>query len=161
MRIVPYRTTDNVIDGLVITFVNINRSKQAEQAAQQARAYAESVVATIREPLLVLDAELRVVSGNAAFYQDFALSPHAVEGQVIYQLNQGQWDIPDLRQLLEDILPQNRSFKNFEVDHDFPGLGRKVLLLNARRLEQESGLPGRILLAMEEAKAPQAKEPKA
>ena len=85
-RILPYRTTDNVIDGLVLTFVNINRSKQAEQAAQQARAYAESVVATVREPLLVLDAGLRVVSANPAFYRAFALSPREVEHQIIYQL---------------------------------------------------------------------------
>jgi two-component system, chemotaxis family, CheB/CheR fusion protein len=153
VRILPYRTTDNVIDGLVMTFANINRSKQAELAAHQARAYAESVVATVREPLLVLDADLRVVSANAAFYRHFALSPREVERQIIYQLNQGQWDIPVLRQLLEDILPRNSAFENFEVDHVFPGLGRKVLLLNARRLEQESGQPGMILLAIEEVKA--------
>src|SRR5208282_3256263 len=114
VRIVPYRTTENVIDGLVMTFVNLNRSKQAEQAAKQARAYAESIVATIREPLLVLDAGLSVISANAAFYRHFALSPREVERQVIYQLNQGQWDIPLLRQLLEDILPKNCSFENFE-----------------------------------------------
>ena len=158
VRILPYRTTDNVIDGLVMTFVDINRSKQAEQAAQQARAYAESVVATVREPLLVLDAGLRVVSANAAFYRHFALSPREVERQIIYQLNQGQWDIPVLRRLLEDILPKNSAFENFEVEHVFPGLGRKVLLLNARRLVQESGLPGMVLLAIEEVKTPRGRE---
>jgi two-component system, chemotaxis family, CheB/CheR fusion protein len=154
VRILPYRTTDNVIDGLVMTFANINRSKQAELAAQQARAYAESVVATVREPLLVLDEDLRVVYANAAFYRHFALSPREVEHQSIYQLSQGQWDIPVLRQLLEDILPRNSAFENFEIEHDFPSLGRKVLLLNARRLVQESGQPGMILLAIEEVKSP-------
>jgi two-component system, chemotaxis family, CheB/CheR fusion protein len=153
VRILPYRTTDNVIDGLVMTFVNINRSKQAEQAAQQARAYAESVVATVREPLLVLDDGLRVVSANAAFYRAFALSPREVERQTIYQLHDGKWDNPGLRQLLEDILPKNSAFENFEIEHVFPGLGRLVLQLNARRLVQESGLPGMILLAMEVVKA--------
>ena len=158
VRILPYRTTDNVIDGLVMTFVNLNRSKQAEQAAKQARAYAESIVATIREPLLVLDAGLRVVSANPAFYRSFALSPQDAERQSIYALNKGQWDIPGLRQLLQDILPKNSAFEDFEVEHDFPGLGRKVLLLNARRLEQGSGQPGMILLAIEEVKAPGARE---
>ena len=152
VRILPYRTTDNVIDGLVMTFVNINRTKKAEQAAQQTRAYAESIVATIREPLLVLDAGLRVVSANPAFCRTFALSPRDVEGQIIYELNHGQWDMAGLRELLEDILPRDSAFEDFEVEHDFPGLGRKVLRLNARRLEQESGVPGMILLAIEEVK---------
>jgi two-component system CheB/CheR fusion protein len=150
VRILPYRTTDNVIDGLVLTFVDTNRSKQAELAAQQSRAYAESIVATIREPLLVLDAELRVVSANAAFYRIFALSPQEVEREVVYELDHGEWNMPGLRQLLEDILPKNSAFEGFEVEHDFPGLGRKVLRLNARRLEQASGRPGMILLAIED-----------
>jgi two-component system, chemotaxis family, CheB/CheR fusion protein len=154
VRILPYRTTDNVIDGLVMTFVNINRSKQAEQAAQQARAYAESIVATIRQPLLVLDAQLRVVSANPAFYRTFALSPGQVEHQVIFHLNNGQWDIPGLRRFLEGVLPKNSAFKDFEVERDFAGLGRKVLVFNARRLEQGADLPGMILLAIEEGKAP-------
>jgi two-component system CheB/CheR fusion protein len=161
VRILPYRTTDNVIDGLVITFVNVNRTKQAEQAAQHARAYAESIVATVREPLLVLDAELRVVSANPAFCRTFGVSARDIGCQVIYGLNDGQWDIPGLRQLLEEILPRNSAFSDLQVEHDFPGLGRKVLLLNARRLKQESGLPGLILLAIEEVKPPRGGEPKA
>jgi two-component system CheB/CheR fusion protein len=150
VRILPYRTTDNVIDGLVMTFVDTNRSKQAELAAQQSRDYAESIVATICEPLLVLDAELRVVSANAAFYRIFALSPQAVEREVVYELDHGEWNMPGLRQLLEDILPKNSTFEGFEVEHDFPGLGHKVLRLNARRLEQASGRPGMILLAIQD-----------
>jgi len=155
VRLRPYRTTDNVIDGLVMTFVNIHRSKQAEQAAQQTRAFAESIVATIREPLLVLDAALHVISANPAFYRAFALSPGEVEGQIVYQLSNGQWDMPGLRQLLEDILPRNTAFEDFQVEHVFPDLGRKVLRLNARRLEQELGMPGMILLAIAEAKPPE------
>jgi two-component system CheB/CheR fusion protein len=158
VRILPYRTTDNLIDGLVMTFVNINRGKQAEEAAQQARAYAESVVATMREPLLVLDEGLRVVSANPSFYRTFARSAKEVERELIYELNEGQWDIPGLRRLLEDVLPKNSAFEDFEVEHDFPGLGRKALVLNARRLEQESGRPGMILLAIEEVKARAAAE---
>jgi PAS domain-containing protein len=150
-----------VIDGLVMTFVNVNRSKQAERAAQQARAYAKSIVATIREPLLVLDAGLRVVSANPSFCRTFEVAARDIERQVIYGLNNGQWDIPGLRRLLEEVLPRNSAFADLQVEHDFPGLGHKVLLLNARRLEQESGLPALILLAIEEVKAPRWGEPMA
>jgi two-component system, chemotaxis family, CheB/CheR fusion protein len=157
VRILPYRTLDNVIDGLVMTFVNIDRSKQAEQAAQHTRAYAESIVATIREPLLVLDAGLRVVSANSAFCRTFEVAAGDIERQVIFGLNNGQWDIPGLRRLLEEVLPKNSAFTDLQVEHDFPGLGHKVLLLNARRLEQASGLPGLIFLAIEEVKASQGR----
>ena len=150
MRILPYRTTDNVIDGLVVTLVDITRLKQAEQAAEQSRAYAESIVATVREPLLVLDQELRVVSANRAFYRQFKVAPADTERRLVYELGHGQWDIPALRQLLEKVLPEKSSFEDFEVAHDFPGVGRRVMLLNARRLEQHATQPGLILLAMED-----------
>jgi two-component system, chemotaxis family, CheB/CheR fusion protein len=161
VRISPYRTTENVIDGLVLTFVDINSVKQAEEAAQLSRVYAESIVATVREPLLVLDGDLRVISANEAFHRTFALPRGKVEGQLIYSLNKGQWDIPHLRKLLENILPKNTVFNDFKVAHSFPGLGAKVLLLNARRLVRESGMPGMILLAIEEMTAPSgaAKKP--
>ncbi len=150
VRILPYRTTDNAIDGLVVTLVDITRLKQAEQAAEHNRAYAESIVATVREPLLVLDQNLRVVSANHAFYRQFKVSPAETERRLVYQLGRGQWDIPRLRQLLEKVLPEKSSFEDFEVAHDFPGVGRRVMLLNARRLEQHATQPGRILLAMED-----------
>jgi nitrogen-specific signal transduction histidine kinase len=99
-----------------------------------------------------------VVSANPSFYRTFARSAKEVERELIYELNEGQWDIPGLRRLLEDVLPKNSAFEDFEVEHDFPGLGRKALVLNARRLEQESGRPGMILLAIEEVKARAAAE---
>jgi two-component system CheB/CheR fusion protein len=150
LRILPYRTTENVIDGLVITLVDISRSKRAEQAAQHARALAEGIVATVRGPLLVLDKDLRVASANRAFYRFFKVNPGEVEKRPVYELSHQQWDIPKLRELLEDILPRNSSFEDFEVEHDFPGLGRRVMLLNAHRIEQQSDLPGLILLAIED-----------
>ena len=100
----------------------------------------------------MLDAGLRVVSANTAFYRAFGLSPREVAGRSIYQLQEGKWASPGLRQLLEDILPMNSAFENFEVEHVSPGVGRKVLQLNARRLVQDAGEPGRILLAIEEVK---------
>jgi PAS domain-containing protein len=109
-------------------------------------------VETVREPLLVLDDLLRVVSANRSFYQMFHVTPREVEQQLLYHLCGGAWDIPDLRALLEDILPKRTSFQDFVVDKVFPHVGRKVLMLNGRRLEQESAQPGRILLAFEETR---------
>ncbi len=147
VRISPYRTTENVIDGLVVTFVDITRVKKAEQAAQHSRMYAESIIATIREPLLVLDENLCVVSANRAFHQTFKISAREVRHQRIYEIGGGQWNIPALRKLLEEILPRDTSFEDFKVEHVFAGLGPQVVLLNARRLAVETGAPGRILLA--------------
>jgi two-component system CheB/CheR fusion protein len=153
MRIRPYRTVRNVINGLVLTFVDVTQLKQAELRAQEARAYAESIVQTVRGPLVVLDAELRVVSANQAFYQVFHESPGTVEQRYLYDLGNGQWNSPGLRELLENIVPHNSVFQGFEMVHDFPHIGRKVILLNARRLDRAVGLPGLILLAMEDATA--------
>ncbi|PYI87108.1 MAG: hypothetical protein DME26_07160, partial [Verrucomicrobia bacterium] len=150
VRISPYRTTENVIAGVVITFVDINRLKKAELATRQSRAYAESIVATVREPLIVLDADLRVVSANHAFFRTFGVAPKEVEHRLIYEMGHRQWDIPKLRELLEDILPQNTAFEDFEVTHNFPGIGRKVMFLNARRLAKDSGAAEMILLAIED-----------
>src|SRR6188508_1600619 len=111
--------------------------------------YAQNIVDTVREPLLILDATLRVRSANRAFYQTFHVSPAETEGRLIYELGNGQWDIPDLRTLLEDIVPKSSVFDDFELDHTFPVIGRRVMLLNARKLE--AGHHGELLvLAMED-----------
>lgn len=150
MRILPYRTSRNSIDGLVLTFLDITKIKEAERVAEAARAVAVSIVETVREPLLVLDDQLRVVLANKSFYRMFQLTVREVEQQLLYHLCDGAWNIRDLRSLLEEILPKRTSFEDFIVDKTFPRIGRKVLVLNGRRLEQEVALPGRILLAMEE-----------
>ena len=160
VRIHPYRTTENVIEGLVVTFLDIHRQKLAELAAQQASAYAESIVATVREPLLVLDEKLCVVSANRAFHAMFKTNARAVEQRLIYELVDGQWNIPALRKLLEEVLPRNHVFDNFKVEQDFSGLGRKTLLLNARRLKGAPGASEMILLAFEDVTAGRAAEKK-
>ncbi|MEP6601588.1 MAG: chemotaxis protein CheB [Nitrospirota bacterium] len=152
MRILPYRTAKNTIDGLVLTFVDITKMKEAERVVQAAQSFAASIVETVREPLLVLDNQLRVVSANQSFYRTFQVTPREVEQQLLYHLCNGAWNIPDLRRLLEEILPQRTSFQDFAVDQTFPHIGRKILALNGRRLEQEAAQPGRILLAMEEVR---------
>jgi two-component system CheB/CheR fusion protein len=150
MRIMPYRTSKNTIDGLVLTFLDITRIKHAEQVEQEARGLAASIVETMREPLLVLDDQLRVVLANQSFYRTFQTTPREVEQQRLYHLCNGAWNISDLRSLLEEILPARKSFQDFIVDKPFPQVGRKKLALNGRRLEQDVVLPGRILLAIEE-----------
>lgn len=152
MRILPYRTAKNIIDGLVLTFQDITTLRKAEQVVQVSRSLATSIVETVREPLLVLDDQLRVVSANQSFYRMFQVTPREVEQQLLYHLCAGAWNRPDLRHLLEEILPRNNSFQDFIVDQTFPQIGRRVLALNGRRLHQDAMQPGKILLAMEEVK---------
>jgi len=111
--------------------------------------YAQSIVETIREPLLLLDEQLRVRQANRAFYRVFHVSEAEAVGVPLYQLGNGQWDLPILGRLLEEVLPQDHSIEGFEVTHDFPQIGRKVMLLNARRLE-DSGATPLVLLAIQD-----------
>ncbi len=148
-RVMPYRTVENVIDGVVVTFNDITGQMRA-QALQDALTYTEGIVDTVREPFLALDAGLRVISANKSFYESFGVSPEETEKKLIYELGNGQWNIPALRDLLEDILPKNKQFRDFEVDHEFPDIGRKKLLLNARQIKQHDVGMQMILLAMED-----------
>ena len=157
MRIRPYRTLRNVINGLVLTFVDVTRLKRAELLAQETRAFAESIIQTVREPLVVLDADLRVVSANQAFYRVFHESPGNVEHQYLYALGNGQWNIARLRARLEDIVSHHSEFQDFEVAHDFSHIGPKVMILNARRLERASEMPELVLLAIEDVTAHSAR----
>jgi len=123
---------------------------QADDALRGARTYAESIVDTVREPLVVLDADLRVLSVNRSFCQTFQVSPEETENCLIYEIGNHQWDIPSLRAPLEEILPKNTSFHDFEVDHEFPTIGQKVMLVNARRIYREGNRAMMILLAIED-----------
>ena len=150
MRIRPYRTLENRIDGAVLTWVDINALKRSMEQIKESRDYTEAIVETVREPLIVLDRDLRVKTANCSFYQIFQTSPGETEGSLIYELGNRQWEIPGLRKLLEEILPKNTSFKDFEVEHDFPAIGRRIMLLNARRIAQRGNGTQMILLAMED-----------
>lgn len=131
----PYHTQDDRIDGVVVTFVDITANKKAEQALVEAKEYAECIIHTIPDALLVLRPDLRVQTANEAFYTTFQVRPPETEGQLIYQLGNGQWDIPELRLLLEEILPANQVFTGYEVDHTFERIGQRTMLLNGRRLD--------------------------
>jgi formate hydrogenlyase transcriptional activator len=110
----------------------------------------DNVLSSVREPLVVLDSDLKVVKANLSFYQTFKVKPEATEGVLIYDLGNGQWNIPKLRELLEGILPQNSTFNDFEVEHNFETIGRKIMHLNARRIYRESSHTRLILLAIED-----------
>jgi PAS domain S-box-containing protein len=111
---------------------------------------AQAIVETVREPLLVLSGELRVKSANRSFYRTFQVSPEETENRRLYELGNHQWDIPKLRELLEDILPEDGQIHDFEVEHDFPNVGRRAMLINARRLCQREPATELILLAIED-----------
>ncbi len=148
MRIVPYRTLDNVIDGVVITFTDITDSKQA---ARERAEFAENIVRTVREPLLVLDHDLRVVMANKAFLTLFRVKREETEGRVIKDLGRHEWDVSLLHDLLKSVIETDKVLEDFRVDADFPHLGPRTMLLNARKIKAGSdGTHPVILLAMED-----------
>jgi len=145
LRARPYLTLDNKIDGAVLVLVDIDDLKFKEQEIKDSRDYAQAIVETV-PPLLILDQDLRVMTANESFYQHFKTTPAQTENILIYELEQGQWNIPRLRKLLDGILPRNSFFEDFEVTHDFGRLGPRTLLLSARRLEGNQ----RILLSIDD-----------
>jgi PAS domain S-box-containing protein len=126
------------------------RIKFLNDEVDEAHEFAESVINTVREPLISLDQDLRVVTVNRSFYEFFKVKPEETVGQLIYDLGNKQWDIPKLRELLETILPQKTTFDNYEVEHDFATIGRRIMLLNARQIQRGSGKEQIILLAIED-----------
>jgi PAS domain S-box-containing protein len=128
----------------------ITSRKRAERAVQEAREYAESIVETVREPLVVLDTNLRVISVNHSFCQTFKVTPEDAGGKLIYDLGNRQWNIPKLQLLLEEVIPRDNQFQNFEVEHEFPTIGRRTMLLNARQIYSKGIGAQMILLAIED-----------
>src|ERR1017187_3420931 len=129
--------------------VETNGNKRRHKL-QHALAYAENIIATLREPFVVLDKSLRVHTANAAFYRDFHASKEETEGRFIYDLGNGQWDIPQLRTMLSQVLSNSHPVENFEVEHAFPTLGRRTMQLNARRFAPDGDGAESILLAIED-----------
>jgi two-component system CheB/CheR fusion protein len=151
LRCLPYRTANDVIDGVVFTFTEVTALKRSEQAIMESRDFAENILRTTRDSLLVLDSELKVVSANSAFYETFQVAPAETEGRLIYELGSHQWNIPALAALLERILPENSVISGFEVKHDFPTIGTKIMCVNARSIYDRKGNNLQlILLAIED-----------
>lgn len=133
----PVWGEDGKLLGVVMIFRDMSERRRGEQLVEEAKGFAESIVGTVREPLLILNADLHVKSANRSFYETFQVEPPETEDQFIYDLGDGQWNIPDLKRLLEEIVPLNSDFNDFEVEHDFETIGHKTMLLNARRFPPE------------------------
>jgi two-component system, chemotaxis family, CheB/CheR fusion protein len=120
-----------------------------KRSLDQSRKYADTIVEGAREPILVLDEKLNVTAANPAFYRVFEVEEKETQGRPIFELGNGQWNIPRLRQLLQEIIPQNSRVDDFEMSHEFPRIGQRAMVLNARRVELRPGHPF-ILLAIED-----------
>src|SRR5271157_3763451 len=149
-RIRPYRTAENKIGGAVLVLADIDEAKHAQMLLQESGEYAQSIVDTVREPILVLTDDLRVKSANRSFFETFHVKPEETLNRILYDLGSGQWDIAPLRTLLEDILPGHHTFEEYEVEHEFPVIGHRVMLLNARQVCPRDGAPPLILLAFQD-----------
>ena len=150
LRVYPYRTADHRIDGAVVVLADIHETKGTEARLHEALDYARAVVETVRKPLVVLDDAMRVRSANGAYYRNFRVAPEETEGRLFYELGDGQWRDPRLRVLLEEILPRRTTVEGYEVVGEFGTIGRKVMVLNARRMVGGGDGPGQILLAIED-----------
>ncbi len=128
----------------------MGKKVNAEEIWEVAWTYVRTVVDTVREPFLILDAKLIVLSANRTFYSVFQVTKEGTEGKKVYSLGNGQWNIPKLKILLEDILPKNTHFEDFKVEHDFPQIGHKIMILNARQVHTTDQDRPIILLAMED-----------
>jgi signal transduction histidine kinase len=137
---------------------DITEHRRLEDKLRDASEYAQSIVNTVREPLVVLDDKFRVISANRSFYSTFQVTPEMSEHTLLFDLGNGQWEIPRLRELLVEVLPKSTSIEDFEVEHDFPTIGQKTMLLNARRIQSETGAKQIILLAIEDITERKASE---
>jgi PAS domain-containing protein len=126
-----------------------------ERLSKESWTYVKTVADIVREPILILDKDLRVMAANDSFYRMFQVDQKDTEHTLVYKLGNGQWDIPELRKLLEEIIPKNTFFKDFEITHEFPFIGRKVMVLNARQIHFVNNdapelFPSIIFLAIED-----------
>jgi two-component system CheB/CheR fusion protein len=152
MRITPYKTSEDVIDGVVIIFVDINDRKNAETKVKAALKYSENIVNSLREPILVLNEDLTVYSANQSFYDNFKVNPNETIGVSFFKLDKGQWNIAELRTLIEKILPENTEFNDYKVEKEFADIGYKKMLLNARRIYRGDVGTQFILISIEDLK---------
>jgi two-component system CheB/CheR fusion protein len=149
VRMLPYRTAQNAIDGIVITFVDIDRVKRAESLAAS-RAFAENIVQTVREPLVVLDASLCILSGNRAFSRLLGLDQPELEGRSLFDVGGLRFALPTLRARLDSVVSQGHSIEDFELSLDVPQVGLRGFQLNARRLEELGAIAARVLVVLHE-----------
>ena len=149
-RILPYRTQDNRIEGVVITFSDISETKAAESAIEAARAYSAGIVDTVRQPLVVLDEELRVISASRSFYRDFSVNPEETVGRQLGAVNDRHLDVPAMHNFLERLQAGETEIEDYEIEIDLPSTGRRFLLMNAREIRREPLAERQILVSLED-----------
>jgi two-component system CheB/CheR fusion protein len=145
-QILPYRTEDNRIDGVVVTFTDVTDLKEAADSLRSEKDFAEQIVDTVQQPLVILDAGLQMRSANRAFYEAFQISREEAAGRSLYSFGEGQWDIPAFRTIVEQQLGASGARSDFELEHEFRGLGHRTLRIRGRRLESGQG----VLLSIED-----------
>ena len=158
MRIMAHRTAEHAIEGVVLTFVNIDEQHAAQehvkrlsaQAVAAARRYADSIIDTVRESLLVLDGKMTILTANRSFCETFGYASGEAVGKKLFELGERAWDVDPLHHVLEEIARNGKSFENYRLEHRFAGIGHKKLLLNGRLLREASDSEGKILLAIED-----------
>jgi len=150
LTILPYRTLENTIDGVVLVLEDIDEIKAAGEQTKRSSELFHGIMNTVRQPLLVLDSDLRIMTVNESFLQTFQVSRQETANHFLYRLGNEQWNIPKLRTLLEQILPEDQAVENFEVEQEFEKIGRRKMVLNARRLFQASNPEPMILMAIED-----------
>lgn len=150
LRVLPYRTQDDRVAGAVVTFIDVTDLKSKQTEISEARSFAEAIVETVRHPLLALGEDLRVRSANSAFHETFGISPDDVVGHLIYELVDGQWNVPPLRELLERLVPEHRHIDDYEINLGVPRLGSRSMLMNARCIADSQGAGQLVVLAIED-----------
>ncbi len=146
LRVRPYTTTENNVEGVLVVMLEVDQIYRARDEAKKSGDYSRAIIETIREALAVVDADLRLLTVNRSFCEMFRVTHEEVEGRSLLQSGDGQWRVPRLRELLEEILPKSTRIEDFEIDQTFPRVGRRHLILNARRIETSKT----ILIAIED-----------
>jgi two-component system CheB/CheR fusion protein len=149
VRVHPYRTSENKIDGAVIAFIDIDQIKRSLDVASAAQKYAESVIEAVRHPMLVLDKDLRVVSCSAAYRRVFEVTEKETIGNLLYRLGNGQWGIPELRAKLEEVITRGSSFDNLSICHDFPNIGSRTVRISGRQIPAGVNQESLVLMQIE------------
>lgn len=158
LHILPYKTLDNKIDGIVLVLQDIDAIKTASEQLRKSTEFFRGIMNTVREPLLVLDSGFRIEAVNESFLRTFGITREEIENKTLYQISQGQWNIPKLRELLEQVLPKQQAVSDFEVKQEFEHLGERTMLVNAHVLPQADHWQQMILLAIEDITKSRAPE---
>jgi two-component system CheB/CheR fusion protein len=150
MRIMPYRTLENVIQGLVITVVDISRIKQAEEDGKKSRINVAALIDIVSQPLLILDASLCIIAANRSFLDSFKIRTQALEGVSLYAIGDDAFNIPKLRKALDEVVSKKKHLKGFEITQAFPKIGKRTLVLEARTLDNDHTTSESVVLTFED-----------